>query len=81
VNWLFDKRLIKKEISFMKRKVITKEESISPKASLLAWYIDANLQPVGASELAALDWRNRADITIVIVAAAVTAVCQGLVIL
>ena len=54
VNRLFDKQLIKREILFIKE-VITKEESIAPKANLLAWYIDTNLPPVGAWELAAFD--------------------------
>jgi hypothetical protein len=35
VNRLFDKQLIKREILF-KKEVITKEESIAPKANLLA---------------------------------------------
>jgi hypothetical protein len=54
VNQLFDKQLIKREILFIKE-VITKEESITPKANLSAWYIDTNLPLVGARELAALD--------------------------
>jgi hypothetical protein len=76
VNQLFDKQLIKREILFIKG-VITKDESIAPKANLSAWYIDTNLPPVGARELAALDWGNCADITIVITTTAVTAVVSG----
>jgi hypothetical protein len=47
VNRLFNKQLIKREISFIKE-VITKEESIAPKANLSALYIDTNLPLVGA---------------------------------
>jgi hypothetical protein len=61
----------------MERKVITKEESIAPKANQSTWYIDTNLPPVGAWELAVLDWRNRADITIVIAAAAIATIISG----
>jgi hypothetical protein len=64
------------EILFIKE-VITKEESIAPQANLSAWYIDTNLPPVGAWELAALDWGNRADITIIITAATNAAAVSG----
>jgi hypothetical protein len=53
---------------------------IAPKANLSAWYIDSNLPPVGVWELAALDWRNRADITIVIAAAAITTIVSDTII-
>jgi hypothetical protein len=46
----------------------------------LPWYIDANLPPVGAWELATLDWRNRADITIIIATATVAAVISSTII-
>jgi hypothetical protein len=38
------------------------------------------LPPVGAEESTTLDWRNRADVAIVITAAAVTAIVSGTVI-
>jgi uncharacterized protein Yka (UPF0111/DUF47 family) len=47
VNRLFNKQLIKREILFIKE-VITKEESITPKANLSTSYINTNLPPVGA---------------------------------
>jgi hypothetical protein len=47
IGRLFNKQLIKREISFIKE-VITKEESIAPKANLSALYIDTNLPLVGA---------------------------------
>jgi hypothetical protein len=62
-------------MSFIKKKgVITKKKSITPKADLSAWYIDANTATSRCLKIYGAWLGNRANVTIIIAATAVAVV-------